>query len=47
MADLVQAPSEDLEKGVSELIGSDAPMLRAIIDVVPELAWCNRPTLWD
>jgi PAS domain S-box-containing protein len=37
----VQAPSEDLEKGVNELRKSDAD-LRATIDFVPELAWCNR-----
>ena len=38
----VTAPSEDLKRGVNELMGSDAD-LRAMMDVVPELAWCNRP----
>jgi PAS domain S-box-containing protein len=42
MVDPMQAPSEDLEKAVSELMNSDAD-LRAMIDAVPELAWCNRP----
>jgi formate hydrogenlyase transcriptional activator len=38
----VQTLSENSEKGVGELMSSDAD-LRASIDAVPELAWCNRP----
>jgi PAS domain S-box-containing protein len=37
----VQATSENWEKQVNELMSSDAD-LRAMIDVVPEPAWCNR-----
>jgi PAS domain S-box-containing protein len=38
----MQAARENSEKQVNELMSSDAD-LRATIDVVPELAWCNRP----
>jgi len=42
MAKLVQAHSGDLEKGINGAINSDLD-LRAMINVVSELAWCNRP----
>src|SRR5580658_11230720 len=42
MADRVQARSEDSGRRVNELMYSNAD-LRTTINVVPELAWCNRP----
>ena len=38
----MQAHSGDLEKGINGAINSDLD-LRAMINVVSELAWCNRP----
>jgi formate hydrogenlyase transcriptional activator len=42
MGDRVQAPSEDLEKGVNELKSSDAGLL-AIMDTIPAVVWCGLP----
>src|SRR5258708_12264408 len=42
MAKLVQAHSGDLKKGINGAINSDLD-LRAMINVVSALAWCNRP----
>ena len=42
MADLVEAPSEDLETSVTELMSTHAD-LRAIIDTIPALVWCGLP----
>jgi PAS domain S-box-containing protein len=42
MAKLVQAHSGNLKKGINGAINSDLD-LRAAINVISELAWCNRP----